>query len=133
MPKMPEGYTKMIKHLPKNLEQYRITDNPAINRMYVPQEEGSAQGFFEIPYGNKRLTVMVGSDEQWDHLSVSLRHRCPTWPEMCYVKDLFFLENETVIQFHPPKSKHINLHKYCLHLWRPWSSEIALPPEWMVG
>src|SRR5262245_54586743 len=27
----------------------------------------------------------------WDHVSVSLSHRCPTWDEMCWVKDLFFL------------------------------------------
>ena len=25
----------------------------------------------------------------WEHVSVSLRNRCPTWDEMCLVKDIF--------------------------------------------
>lgn len=39
----------------------------------------------------------------WEHVSVSLAHRCPSWEEMCFVKSLFWKEEETVIQFHPKK------------------------------
>lgn len=64
----------------------------------------------------------------WEHVSVSLPKRTPTWAEMCFVKDLFFEEGETVIQLHPPKSQHINIHEFCLHLWRNANGEQQLPP-----
>jgi hypothetical protein len=40
--------------------------------------------------------------ENWEHVSVSTAHRTPNWIEMCLVKDLFWTEEECVIQFHPP-------------------------------
>jgi len=70
----------------------------------------------------------------WDHVSVTVYRgqRCPTWDEMCWVKSLFFDEEETVIEFHPPKSKYVNFHPYCLHLWRPIFVELPLPPLIML-
>lgn len=52
---------------------------------------------------------------------------------MCFIKDLFWDEDDTVIQFHPPRSEYVNCHPHCLHLWRPIGIEIATPPKWMVG
>ena len=69
----------------------------------------------------------------WDHVSVSLPGRCPTWEEMCHTKALFFRDNEWVMQLHPPESENISNHPYCLHLWRPTLSSIPLPPAHMVG
>jgi len=69
----------------------------------------------------------------WDHVSVSTYHRCPFWKEMCFVKDLFWEEEETVMQIHPPKSTWVNNHKFCLHLWRPLDGTIPLPPSIAVG
>lgn len=66
--------------------------------------------------------------EAWEHVSVSLRHRCPTWDEMCRVKSLFWGAHECVIQYHPPRSEHVNNHQYCLHLWKP-PVEVLLPPR----
>jgi hypothetical protein len=48
---------------------------------------------------------------------------------MCFVKDLFWREDECVIQYHPPKSEYVNLHPYTLHLWRPVNIELPLPPR----
>lgn len=47
---------------------------------------------------------------------------------MCAIKDMFFGEDERVMQFHPPKSEYINNYPYCLHLWRPVDTEIPHPP-----
>lgn len=69
----------------------------------------------------------------WEHVSVSLENRCPNWPEMCFVKDLFWEDDEVVMQLHPAKSDYVNNHPYCLHLWRPLRAEIPLPPIDMVG
>ena len=87
------------------------------------------------PLERKFLTIIASDQGGWDHVSVSLPNRCPTWDEMCYVKDLFWNDEETVVQYHPPKSKYINNYPYCLHLWKPKSKlkKLPLPPKWMVG
>ncbi|MDP9039797.1 MAG: hypothetical protein M3O02_11090 [Acidobacteriota bacterium] len=52
---------------------------------------------------------------------------------MCFVKALFWDDEETVMQLHPPKSEWINNHEYCLHLWRPLNQPIPRPPGIAVG
>ncbi len=69
----------------------------------------------------------------WDHVSVSLSNRCLTWEEMCYIKGLFFLEDECVVQYHPAKSDYVNMHPYCLHLWKVQDQEMPKPPKIMIG
>ena len=54
--------------------------------------------------------------EGWEHVSVSADGRCPTWDEMCWVKDLFWTEDECTMQLHPPKSDYVNCHPHCLHI-----------------
>ena len=69
----------------------------------------------------------------WEHVSVSLPNRCPTWEEMDRVKNLFWRDDETVIQFHPRRDAKINAHRYCLHLWKMDGTEFVLPPSILVG
>lgn len=69
----------------------------------------------------------------WEHVSVSLPNRCPTWIEMDHVKRLFWEDEDAVMQLHPPRSQWVNLHPFCLHLWRPVSDPIPLPPAQLVG
>lgn len=64
------------------------------------------------------LEVIASDGADWEHVSVSLSHRTPTWEEMCFVKSLFWDEQDAVIQIHPPKSEYVNTHPYTLHLWR---------------
>lgn len=64
----------------------------------------------------------------WEHVSVSLPQRCPTWDEMCFVKNLFWDEDETVVQFHPPKRDYVNTAETCLHLWRFAAGVFPMPP-----
>ncbi len=97
-------------------------------------------GFFFIQHNEVILKVMSsdGSDwdmpgEPWEHVSVSAEGRCPTWDEMEYIRNLFWLPEEIVIQFHPPKSKHINFHQHCLHMWRPKTTVIPLPPSQTIA
>lgn len=77
---------------------------------------------------------MIASDGAgWDHVSVSLPNRCPTWAEMCLVKDLFFSPEETVIQYHPASADYVNHHPFCLHLWKPQGIDLPKPPTYLVG
>ncbi len=98
---------------------------------------GEFYGAFIIKCGTAHLRVICGlgdketwpfPGEPWDHVSVSLEDRTPTWDEMCHVKSLFFDDEETVVQFHPPKSVYVNNHPHVLHLWRPTETVIPLPP-----
>jgi len=88
---------------------------------------------YKFPSSTGDIMVIASFDEGWEHVSASLFYRCPTWNEMCMVKDFFWGEEDTVIQYHPAKSEYINCHPYCLHLWRPMDLEILCPPKWMIG
>lgn len=68
--------------------------------------------------------------EGWEHVSVSLSHGAmPSWSDMKFVKELFWREDETVIQFHPKKSDYVNITENVLHLWKPPGGEVKLPPK----
>jgi hypothetical protein len=69
----------------------------------------------------------------WEHVSVSTRVRCPTWEEMCFVKYLFWDQEDVVVQLHPPRSEWVNNHPFCLHLWRPIGIVLPRPPALTVG
>lgn len=82
---------------------------------------------------NKHAVVVWSTGGDWDHVSVSFPGRCPTWNEMCRVKQLFFRPGEIVVEYHPAESEYVNFHPFCLHLWRPQVDEIPTPPTWMIG
>jgi hypothetical protein len=94
---------------------------------------GSRYGAFRIPYEHKHLLHVIVSDGPlWEHVSATLPNRCPNWNEMCFLKDLFWNDEEAVMQLHPPKSQYVNHHPHCLHLWRPLEEVIPLPPLMFV-
>lgn len=77
--------------------------------------------------------VLISDGGGWDHVSVSLdKKRCATWEELCWIKDLFFEDEEAVIQIHPKKSEYVNQHPTTLHLWR-YQEDFPLPDPLMVG
>ncbi len=94
-------------------------------------------GMFRLPHRENGASVpftVVASDEQgWEHVSVSLPLRCPTWEEMCKIKSLFWGPEDCVVQYHPPESAYVNNHPYCLHLWRNTTEAMPTPPTYMVG
>ena len=89
-------------HISATLEPHRFRTGP------WGSATGDDFGAFKIPgpAGEELMIIASPGDASqnipWEHVSVSTRHRCPTWKEMCYVKDLFWNEDEAVMQFHPP-------------------------------
>lgn len=113
------------------LDRYRLVDQEIIDRFGSPGDHTC--GAFEIPLGaGRNLHIIASIAEGWEHVSVSLADRCPYWSEMVYVKNMFFEPEDLVLQYHPPKSKHINFHPYCLHLWRSTKWVIPMPPVHML-
>lgn len=109
-------------------EQYRVKTG-----MLASDESYGNNGLFLIPFESYELQVIASDGEGWEHVSVSLRNRTPNWKEMCFIKSLFWDEQECVVQYHPPQSEYVNNHDYCLHLWRPTGQEIPMPPSILVG
>lgn len=104
---------------------------------------GDNHGNFLIPYlRGVYLGVLATSGDwpaaelpeeyAWEHVSVSLPNRTPTWPEMDFVCRLFWAEDEIVMQLHVPPKENINVYPHCLHMWRPLSTAIPRPPSGAV-
>jgi hypothetical protein len=93
---------------------------------------GSNRGAFLAKCGNAMLQIVASDGRGWDHVSVSLPTRCPTWSEMCWVKNLFFLPTEVAMQLHVAEADHISFHSCCLHLWRPqaYGEVAAIMEQW---
>ena len=84
---------------------------------------GIGVGYINLPSGTKASVVVGENEEGWEHVSIELfARRLPTWEEMCYVKDVFWNEEEEVVQIHPKKSRYVNLTE-ALHLWRPCNGD----------
>lgn len=119
-------------------EKYRLKGHA----IYGTTDLDGNNGVFVIPHhriADYYYNCLVSDGMDWEHVSVSLTskkrkiERCPTWEEMCYVKDIFWYVDEVVIQFHPAKSDYVSMHNYCLHLWKPINQIIPVPNPLLVG
>ncbi len=114
----------------------RLTNGRIREGSFASDDRYGLTGAFEIQGKGTRLYIVASGGSNliaWEHVSVSARHRCPNWDEMCLVKNLFWDETECVIQYHPPKENYISNHPYTLHLWRPIDQVIPMPPGIAVG
>jgi hypothetical protein len=126
-------------------ERYRVTTG-----LMGSDSSHGCNGAFLLPHpwiALYYIQIICSDGEGWQHVSVSLVknvglhnrpkmiavERCPTWTEMCWVKEQFWSKDETVIQYHPPESEYVNNHPFCLHLWKPDNVELPLPNKLMVG
>lgn len=110
--------------------QFRIRTGP-----FASSESYGNNGAFMIDTksGTDVLRTIASDGEGWEHVSVSLATRCPTWEEMCAVKELFWGPEDCVVQYHPPASDYVNCHPFTLHLWRPVGVSLLMPPSFLVG
>lgn len=117
----------MREHPHECVEPYRTDRGPG-----TESHRGAQHGMFHIRFNGNVLGVVSSIVRGWEHVGVSLRNRWPTWGEMSYIKGLFFIEDETVVMFHPRECDYKDAHCFRLSLWRPIDGEIALPPvEWV--
>jgi hypothetical protein len=111
----------------EQLERARIRDG----KMASTEADGMAGAF------RFKDTVVVSSghdtEYNWEHVSVSCATTTPTWTQMCYIKNMFWDEDEWVVQFHPAASDYVNVHPFCLHMWKPIGVDFPKPPAILVG
>lgn len=136
----------MRRIIPRDLEAGRIRTG----RLATTPEYGVC-GAFKVrsnetsPILQRRSNawlVLIGTDgtggvdgaEEWEHVSVHVVDdagvpRLPTWNEMRYVKEMFWEDDENVVQFHPTEDAYVNIHEYVLHLWRWKKGPFPTPPK----
>jgi hypothetical protein len=121
-----------VFHVPEN---YRII----FGRIGSDNSFGN-NGAFLIPspkITNRRLFIIASDGLGWEHVSIHAQKGeedfTPYWDEMCFVKDLFWDEEDVVMQLHPKKSEYVNNHPNTLHLWRPTGAIIPTPESILVG
>lgn len=122
-------------HVP---EECRMLTHPKLGTDASAGNNGVFVLYYRAGNGKKEELHAIASDDKdwpaelgllkWEHVSVSTQNHIPTWDQMCFVKNLFWDVEDSVIQFHPPKSRYVNQYQNCLHLWRPIGFTIPLPP-----
>lgn len=95
-------------------------------------------GIIHLPRDNRKgytaASIIWSWGGGWDHVSVRpFSGANPTWDDMCFVKDMFFYDEDCVVQYHPPKSEYVNNVDNCLHLWRPIGEAMPMPPSIFTG
>lgn len=112
----------------KTLEELKQTPNLLIGTV------GADGGNGEIHFHHWSGTVVWSFGGGWDHVSVSPYKKTitPSWDDMCRIKDMFFRDDEVVVQFHPAKSEYVNVMPNCLHLWKPQEAKMPTPPRLFV-
>jgi hypothetical protein len=113
---------------------------------------GDRFGAFVVPVNSQMKLVIIATAAEshpdtppetwwWEHASVHMeerqkngqwRERTPNWKLMCLVKDLFWDEDEMVVQFHPARKDYVNNHSTTLHLWRNSRENFPRPPKMCV-
>lgn len=123
----PEPYRVSRGHQHPQFNLYHLITQPGVNGAFLLPKKGKP--------GSKYFLCIASNGMGWDHVSVSIpgESRCPTWEEMCYIKDQFFNKNEVVIQYHPAEKDYVNDHEFCLHLWRPLAQPLPVPDSIFVG
>jgi hypothetical protein len=116
---------------PQKLEIYRQTPYGWLDLPDELLRGNPFNGMLRIT--SRGLLVVFSNGGGWEHVSVSLRDRCPTWDEMEWVKRQMWHDTDTVMQLHVPVTEHRSFHKFCLHLWRPMDGVIPRPPADMVA
>ena len=114
-------------------EEFRFSPK-AFPEMHSKKSDGN-NGIFLIKIRGVAFFCQASDGAGWEHVSVSIPKisRCPSWQEMCEIKNIFWEENDTVIQYHPAKSDYVNMMPTCLHLWRPIGVDFPKPDKFMVG
>lgn len=117
------------------LEETRVRDG------MLRSNPGDPYGAFRIMGPCGALLYIIACDGDvpdqsiagWEHVSVRREKHVPNWQEMCFVKDLFWAQEEMVVQYHPPRSQYVNNHPHVLHLWRWTKGTFPMPPAILIG
>lgn len=113
---------------------------PEKNRVILPKSEPyysdetfGNNGLFSVRLNKKKKLRIIASDGGgWDHVSVSLKDRVPSYFEMKLVRRLFWGDDDVIVEYHMGKTDHVNCNNNVLHLWRCQVGHFPTPPKLFV-
>ena len=114
----------------KHIEEVKKTPNLFIEA--EAENDGMGGKYYDKNTG-KWLNFIFSYQLGWEHLSVSMPNKTPTWDQMCIMKNIFWNEDEACVQYHPRKDDYVNMHSHCLHIWKPTDEYLPIPPSILVG
>lgn len=114
----------------KPLEEIKSTPNLVIK---AEADNDGIGGYYYDRFNNKKLNFIFSYQMGWEHLSVSMPNKTPSWEQMCMMKDIFWGEDECCVEYHPRKEDYVNNHEHCLHIWKPTEEYLPTPPSILVG
>ena len=114
----------------KTIEEIKKTPNLFIEAEAANDGMG---GHYYDSISGRSLNFIFSYQLGWEHLSVSMPNRTPTWDMMCRMKDIFWNKDEVCVEYHPREEDYVNNHKHCLHIWRPTNEKLPIPPSILVG
>lgn len=114
----------------KSIEEIKRTTNLIIEA--EADNDGMGGKFYDKNTG-KWLNFIFSYQMGWEHLSVSMPNKTPSWDQMCMMKDIFWDEDEACVEYHPRKQDYVNNHPHCLHIWKPTEEHLPTPPSILVG
>ena len=114
----------------KNINEIKKTRNLFIEAENANDGMG---GHYYDSISGKRLNFIFSYQLGWEHLSVSMPNKTPTWDQMCIMKDIFWNKDECCVQYHPKEEDYVNNHPHCLHIWKSTEEKIPTPPSILVG
>lgn len=108
-----------------------IVKHPSLRNIELSIDGGRAV----IHVGRWDGSVIWSTGCGFEHVSVApfAKRITPEYSDMKKVKEIFWNDEETVIQIFPAKSQYVNNVENCLHLWRCTYKETPLPPSCLVG
>lgn len=114
----------------KTIDEIRKTRN-----LFIEAETDNAGmgGYYYDVISGKNLNFIFSYQMGWEHLSVSMPSKTPSWDQMCRMKDIFWNKDEACVEYHPKEEDYVNMHKHCLHIWRPTEEYLPTPPHFLVG
>jgi hypothetical protein len=88
-------------------------------RMVEEREDGAAYEHDAI--SGKKVVILSITEEadgkEWMHASISRRNRLPDYNDLVELKNIFIGPHRKAVQIFPPMLEHVDIHKFCLHLW----------------
>lgn len=101
----------------QTLYDFRNAPEPDGFQRVVDGEDGAT--FIDRAEGLSVICSIAFEEDgrHWMHVSVARPDRMPTWEEYVRVKEAFVGVERFAYQVVPPRSEHVNIHPFCLHMF----------------
>lgn len=72
------------------------------------------------------ITCAAHEGVEWVHASLAASEHVPSYEEMCWMHKAIFGDGYAYQQF-VPRTSHVNIHEFALHLWGRLDKSPAMP------